>query len=437
MGEFSMKEYIKKVFKLPEYKKPDTTTCLAIILLVAFIFWVFYTVKLFLWEYISPFVMNETTISFLNHLKNSVIEHKLICIIFIILFFAFVRYLKIKIKVQDKLDELAKVKQKMEDLINPEQFHNCLKEEIITIKCATNLLPLFDPAEKNGAILSLITALRLHIAIKFGFVFPNARVMDDSSLPDDEYWIFIQGDCVFKGNIKDTKKLNFNIQCSSKICDDKHIGNALKVIDNLGDCIITNINDIISRLDITKIISYSKSKYKSEIYDLVLTKFADNDLREIFANLIREKVSIIDYPFIFYKIYKYSEFYKTPDEISERLRIDLLKQATIKVRYENAKVYTIELDEKLENLLKDNIQIRENSKFIHLDKINLSKFKDKILTVLNEYAEKEPIIICSKEIRLPLFRLISKYVPHITVYAKEELAKNIKLENIRIIELSE
>ena len=435
LNGYFIKLFVKKIIRIFQFIKSDLNTCISVSLIVAFISWIFYTIYLFLWAYISPIIANEMTITLLNTFKDNVIEHKFICIVFVILFFGLMSYLSVKVEVQNQLDQLAKIKQDKAELSNPERYYDSLKEYTIVLKCATNLIPFFDPAEKNGAILPLISALRLHFVQNFGFVFPNVRVMDDSTLADDSYFIFVQGDCVFKGNIKDKKQFNFNLKCSNHICEEQYRESALMVINDLGNCIIANIDNIYSRLDFKKTIRYLKSTYKSEIYDLVLSKFSENDLRAIFSNLIREKVSIRNYAYIFEKIYKYSEFYKTTDEISERLRIDLLKQATISIGYEKTTLYTIQLDKEFENLIKNSIQIKENSKVINLEKTNYEKLKQTILNLFKEHCEKEPVILCSKEIRLPLFRLLSKYVPHISVYAKEELSKNIKLANIAEIRI--
>ena len=74
----------------------------------------------------------------------------------------------------------------------PENLLGTLSLDPISLKCGRNLVPLIDPSQ-NGPLLERITLVRYHIGQELGFVIPGVRVMDDLSLPPNQYQVEIRG----------------------------------------------------------------------------------------------------------------------------------------------------------------------------------------------------------------------------------------------------
>ena len=74
----------------------------------------------------------------------------------------------------------------------PENLLGTLSLDPISVKCGRNLVPLIDPSQ-NGPLLERITLVRYHIGQELGFVIPGVRVMDDLSLPPNQYQVEIRG----------------------------------------------------------------------------------------------------------------------------------------------------------------------------------------------------------------------------------------------------
>ncbi|RAP38747.1 EscV/YscV/HrcV family type III secretion system export apparatus protein, partial [Candidatus Marinamargulisbacteria bacterium SCGC AAA071-K20] len=80
----------------------------------------------------------------------------------------------------------------------PENLLGTLSLDPISCKTGRNLVPLIDPSQ-NGPLLERITLVRYHIGQELGFVIPGVRVMDDLSLPPNQYEIMIRGTRVALG----------------------------------------------------------------------------------------------------------------------------------------------------------------------------------------------------------------------------------------------
>ena len=85
-----------------------------------------------------------------------------------------------------------------EALKKPENLLSTLALDPIALKTGRNIVPLIDPSQ-DGPLLERITLIRYHIGQELGFVIPGVRVMDDLSLPPNEYSVEIRGTKIASG----------------------------------------------------------------------------------------------------------------------------------------------------------------------------------------------------------------------------------------------
>ncbi|MFH1683863.1 MAG: flagellar biosynthesis protein FlhA, partial [Candidatus Margulisiibacteriota bacterium] len=107
-------------------------------------------------------------------------------------------------RAQNMKDEAGMVTEEVsakDVLKKPESILGTLGLDPLSLKAGRNLIPMIDPAQK-GALLERITLIRYNIGQELGFVIPGVRVMDDLSLPPDQYTIDIRGSKVSSGEIK-------------------------------------------------------------------------------------------------------------------------------------------------------------------------------------------------------------------------------------------
>src|SRR3989339_393307 len=86
-------------------------------------------------------------------------------------------------------------------LKKPESILGTLGLDPLSLKAGRNIIPLIDPSQK-GPLLERITLVRYNIGQELGFVIPGVRVMDDLSLPPNQYVIDIRGTKVSQGEIQ-------------------------------------------------------------------------------------------------------------------------------------------------------------------------------------------------------------------------------------------
>ena len=198
-------------------------------------------------------------------------------------------------------------------------------------------------------MLAKIAALRQRVTDELGYILPNIRIMDSSALEANEYVISIRNNVVASGFVYPGKYMVIADQWDSvkkTIPEDAIVGvdptyqtqaywisqedaKATKnvtavdatdvLVTHLQECVRKHVDEVMTKTDVLKLMELVRSQDPTLVNDLVPAIISTSDLRKIFVNLIREKVSIKDIIFVFERLCDYARFSKEPDILSERL----------------------------------------------------------------------------------------------------------------------
>ena len=367
--------------------------------------------------------------------------------------------------VQSQLGQLESVRQNMQDLVNPNRMYERLGVDVLSLQVGAGLLVIADP-DQEGQLLAKIAALRQRVTDELGYTLPNIRIMDSSALEANEYLIAIRGNTVATGFVYPGKYMVIADQWDSvrtEVPDDAIVGvdptyqtqaywvseedakstKAITAVDAT-DVVITHlqeitrkhVDDIMTKTDVLKLMELVRSQDPTLVNDLVPTIISTSDLRKIFVNLIREKVSIKDIIFIFERLCDYARFSKEPDILSERLRAALGRQICLGNVQEDKVLYALTLSPEWEKVLDDSCQRTELGTMFLLNPMQVQELiETTAATLMNAHQNigKQPVILCSPRIRLPLFQLLERHIPTIVVISYSELITDIKVEAVDTI----
>lgn len=367
--------------------------------------------------------------------------------------------------VQSQLGQLESVRQNMQDLVNPNRMYERLGVDVLSLQVGAGLLCIADP-DQEGQLLAKIAALRQRVTDELGYILPNIRIMDSSALEANEYLIAIRGNTVATGFVYPGKYMVISDQwdsVKSEVPEDAIVGvdptyqtqaywiseedakstKAITAVDAT-DVVITHlqeitrkhVDDIMTKTDVLKLMELVRSQDPTLVNDLVPTIISTSDLRKIFVNLIREKVSIKDIIFIFERLCDYARFSKEPDILSERLRAALGRQICLTNVQEDKVLYALTLSPEWEKVLDDSCQRTELGTMFLLNPMQVQELIETTAsTLMNAHQNigKQPVILCSPRIRLPLFQLLERHIPTIVVISYSELITDIKVEAVDTI----
>src|SRR5574344_1249649 len=291
--------------------------------------------------------------------------------------------------VQSQLGHLESVRQNMQDLVNPNKMYERLGVDVLSLQVGVNLLVIADP-DQDGQLLAKIAALRQRVTDELGYIIPNIRIMDSSALEEEEYLISIRGNKVATGFVYPKRYMviadqfeqtgrplpedvieNVDPTYQTKAYwfteeDAKSVRGQVTEVDatdviitHLQECVRKYVDDIMTKTDVLKLMELVRSQDPTLVNDLVPTIISTSDLRKIFGNLIREKVSIKDIMFIFERLCDYARFSKEPDILSERLRAALGRQICLANVEDDKTLYALTLSPDWEKVFDESCQITE------------------------------------------------------------------------------
>ena len=364
--------------------------------------------------------------------------------------------------VQAQLGQLESVKQNMQDLVNPNKMYERLGVDVLSLQVGSGLLPIADP-DQEGQLLAKIAALRQSVTDELGYIIPNIRIMDSSALDANEYLISIRGNKVASGYVYPGKLMVIAEQWDSTgrpVPADSipnldptykaqaywidppniHEEDGLSAVDSvdvivthLQECVRKYVDEVMTKTDVLKLMELVKSQDPTLVNDLIPTIISTSDLRKIFVNLIREKVSIKDIIFIFERLCDYARFSKEPDILSERIRAALGRQICLTNCTDDKILYALTLSSEWEKTLDDSCQRTELGTMFLLNPMQVQELIETTASTLmraHHSVGKQPVILCSPRIRLPLYQLLERHIPTIVVISYSELITDIRVEAV-------
>lgn len=367
--------------------------------------------------------------------------------------------------VQQQLGQLDAVKQNMQDLVNPNKMYERLGVDVLSLQVGAGLLVIADP-DQDGQLLAKIAALRQRVTDELGYIIPNIRIMDSSAIADNEYLIAIRSNTVATGTVYPGKfmviadqweslgkKVPDNVivsvdptyQSQAYWLDGQYINKNDRItavdsvdviVTHLQDCVRKYVDEVMTKTDVLKLMELVKSQDPTLVNDLVPTIISTSDLRKIFVNLIREKVSIKDIIFIFERLCDYARFSKEPDILSERLRAALGRQICLANSNKDKVLYALTLSSEWEKTLDDSCQRTELGTMFLLNPMQVQELIETTANTLmkaHQAVGSQPVILCSPRIRLPLYQMLERHIPTIVVISYSELITDIRVEAIDTI----
>ena len=367
--------------------------------------------------------------------------------------------------VQSQLGQLESVRQNMQDLVNPNKMYERLGVDVLSLQVGAGLLVIADP-DQEGQLLAKIAALRQRVTDELGYILPNIRIMDSSALEANEYVISIRNNVVASGYVYPGKYMVIADQWDSvkkTIPEDAIVGvdptyqtqaywisqddarttkNVTAVdatdvlVTHLQECVRKHVDEVMTKTDVLKLMELVRSQDPTLVNDLVPAIISTSDLRKIFVNLIREKVSIKDIIFVFERLCDYARFSKEPDILSERLRAALGRQICLSNVDRDHVLYALTLSPEWEKTLDDSCQRTELGTMFLLNPMQVQDLiESTAMTLMRAHQSigQQPVILCSPRIRLPLYQLLERHIPTIVVISYSELITDIKVEAVDTI----
>ncbi len=333
----------------------------------------------------------------------------------------------------------------------PGDVRQHLPLDTLELEVGYGLVPLALKSE-GGQLLERITGLRKQIAQELGLVVPPIRVRDNLTIEPNTYVLKLRGVQIARGQILPRFFLALNGGEVKDLIDGEHIdeptfglpavwvapdqrGDAERrgyiVIDaasvcitHLGETIRQHAAQLLTRQELSDLIEIVKADHPAMVADLVPDVVSKASLQAVLQNLLDERVPIRDLVTIIEGLGEAAARTNNIDEMTEHVRLRLAR-VIVEPLIAHGELPALQLEPMLEKRLIDSVGESLYGAQLQVAPNLLEAF----ITALGERIEQaaveglQPVLVCSRRLRLPLRRLMKKILSRLVVIAYDEVAE--------------
>ncbi|MBS1026738.1 flagellar biosynthesis protein FlhA [Gluconobacter albidus] len=333
-----------------------------------------------------------------------------------------------------------------------------LKVDLLRLELGFNLLAIANG--ESARLTEKIKILRRNIASDMGFVLPPVRIQDNLILPPDYYSVCIKEIEVGRGEIKINKLLAMNPQGGAPNIEGEKtkepafglpalwidqnlrenaiiqgytvVDPASVIITHLTELVKENMADLLSYSETQKLLDGMPRDQQKLVADLVPSQVSVSIIQRVLQSLLDEKVSIRDLTGILEAIQEgYGQGFKTVAALVAHVRIRLARQISSSVMNAQGYIPVLSLSPEWELAAYESLSASIEEKQINFSPSQMQRFVSS-LKYSFESSSKEgriPVILTSRNLRLPLRRIVERIQPAVSVLSQEELFSRAKIIN--------
>jgi flagellar biosynthesis protein FlhA len=327
---------------------------------------------------------------------------------------------------------------------------------------------MIDPGQK-GPLLERITLIRYNIGQELGFVIPGVRVMDDLSLPPDQYVVEIRGTKIASGEIKvghhlvdlplaqvKAKKLK-GLEGKDPTSNDpitwvpdellpqlQQMGIASQppvdvISTHFTEVIKRHADEIMTRQNVQSLIEMVKNTNAAIVRELIPDLLSLGQVHKVLQLMVRERVSIRDLSTILERLADYAHLSRDINILAEYVRQSLARQICEKYSSKDGVITVVTIDPALEETLIGSIHQSEYGSFLAVD----PNVGEKILVQISGHLRNfkrmklKPVILCSPRLRPHFKRFIERSFPDVAVLSYNEIVPQVKVQSIGMISIEQ
>jgi len=339
----------------------------------------------------------------------------------------------------------------------PESVLSLLNVDPLEIEIGYGLTKLAD-RKVGGDLPDRITATRRQLALDFGYVMPSVRIRDSIQLAPDEYVIKVRGEEVARAEARTgqvlaipggaitqqvfghpTKEPVFGLD--ALWIDENNRGQAEQsgytviessamISTHLAEIVRQHASELLTRQDVLTLVENAKQVNQAVVEELVPHVVPIGDVQKVLQHLLRERVPIRDMVTILETMADFAPRVKDPDQLGELVRASIARTITRQHIDVEGKLYCITLEPTLERQLVEAIQQTAGGSLVAWE----PGLQQQVVDRLREESERgmamgrEPVLLCSAQLRLPLKRAIVRYLPQLNLLAYNEVSEKAEVE---------
>jgi len=336
--------------------------------------------------------------------------------------------------------------------------------DTLSLEVGYRLIPLVD-SSGGAELLERIRAIRSSIAEDFGLIVPPVHIKDNLDVRPSEYVFLIKGVEVARAELMPGNSLaidpgNARPGLEGAPAKDPAFGlpavwvpdessekaqvmgytvvpHAAIIATHLTELIKSHTGEILGRQDVQALLDRFAETSPKVVEELVPGLLSLGGVHKVLQNLLAEQVSIRDLQTILETLADYAVAIKDTDLLTEYVRMKLARQISRSFQEDDGTLRAVVIGHEVEEVMEKSLRETPQGLYLTIEPGLARGIMDKIEQALKEVTAMgyRPVIITSKEVRRFLRRLTERSFPSIPVLSHGELAKDLRVESLKIVRL--
>lgn len=347
-----------------------------------------------------------------------------------------------------------------------DSIENLLHLDILSLEVGVELVPLVD-TQQDGEVLERIVSARKQFAQDIGIIVPMVMIRDNISLRPDEYQIMLKGNAIGRGKLQVRRHLAMDpgdvmepldgIKCKEPaygldaiwiLPSQKDeatfrgytvVNAATVIVTHLTKVIQDHAHELIGRQEVHRLVEGLKTDYEKVVDEVIAPdRLTLGDVVKVLQNLLSEAVSIRDLSSIFETLADHCKNLRHPDALTRHVRKGLGRNIVRKYATQENLLTVVTLDRAIEDVIVSAIvQNPDDSTSLNIDPEFAQRLLNNIADSMRHFEKTgtQPILLCGSRVRWDLRRLISRFIPGLTVLAFDEIPTDIQTQPLATVSL--
>lgn len=346
-----------------------------------------------------------------------------------------------------------------------EKIESMLPLDMIELEVGYGLINVVE-SDANGDLVERIVSIRKQFAMDLGIIVPSVHIRDNLQLQPGEYRILLKGNKLAGGSLKPdyllamdpgnvmrridglpTKEPAFGLDALwiSKLQKDEAEVAGYTVVDlptvmatHLTEVIRTHAHELIGRQEVANLVDNFKRSHPKVVEELIPDILNLGGVVRVLQGLLREQVSIRDLLTIFETLADEAQRTKDTEVLVEAVRKALARSISSKYVTDEGVIPVMSLAPNIEELVSGSLLQTEQGVQLIMDPHQAHHLINSIAHTIEVHPEiaAQPVLLTSPSIRRHIHKLVSRFIPQLTVLSHNELTAETNITSVGIVEFA-
>ncbi len=342
-----------------------------------------------------------------------------------------------------------------------ERIERLLKVDPLGLEVGYALIRYVD-ANQGGDFLNRVKSIRRQIALELGIVVPPIHITDNLQLDPRAYSILLKGVEIARGELQPEHCLAINPGTAqgeiggaptlepafglearwikpgererAQLAGFTVVDTTTVLATHLSEIIKTHAHELLGRQETKALLDAIAETHPKVIEELVPKVLSIGEVQKVLQNLLKERVSVRDAVTILETLADYGAMTKNIGILTEYCRQALSRSICRQYQTDQNELMVFTISPDIEKSIADAIVHTEQGSYLGMEPRLAKDIMQRIRRTVDSAAgAKNPVLLCSANVRMYVRQLIERYAPTAAILSHNEIPPNLRVTSVGMV----